>query len=309
MKTVSVIVPNFNGRKLLEQNLPYVVRLKKTSREIIEIILVDDKSEDDSVVFVKKNFPEIKLIEKEKNSGFIDSINLGVVKARGDFVFLLNTDVKPELDIIPKLLKYFKKEEVFGVGCLEKSKEEVRVVERGRGIGKFYKGFLIHQRGDISFNDTLWVSGGSGIFNKKIWQKLGGLDTVFRPFYWEDIDISYRALKSGYKIHFEKEAVVEHEHQKGAIHNLYNREEIKRISLTNQMLFVWKNISDSNLLIEHLIYLLYYFLLSLVKMDLIFFRAFFSALGRIPEVAKKRLRQKKQWIKSDKEVLKEFLYV
>lgn len=308
MQTVSIIIPNFNGRELLKENLPQIIKLKKANKEVVEVILVDDGSVDDSITFVRNNFPEVKVIEKKSNSGFIDSVNLGVTKAKGTLVFLLNTDVTVQTNIIPRLVKYFSEDRVFAVGCLDKSIERNSIVERGRGIGKFYRGFLIHKRGDIHQTNTLWVSGGSGIFNKEIWQKLGGLSTVFRPFYWEDIDISYRALKSGYKIYFAKDAVVKHEHQKGAIYKKYNKKQIKKISLRNQILFVWKNISDGNLLFEHLVYLLYYILLSLIKADLTFINAFFSALIRLPEVREKRAREKKLWIKSDAEVLREFSY-
>lgn len=309
MDLISIIIPNFNGKELLSENLPKLIKLKRENKEIVEVILVDDKSTDTSVSYVKKNFPDIKIIEKNTNSGFIDSVNLGVVNSKGKLIFLLNTDVSPELDIIPKLVKYFSDKKAFGVGCLDNSIEGNGIVKRGRGVGKFYRGFLVHKKGDVNYSNTLWVSGGSGIFNKEIWQKLGGLDTVFRPFYWEDIDISYRALKSGYKIYFAKEAKVTHNHQKGAILGKFNKDQIKNISLCNQILFVWKNISDTNLLFEHIVYLPRYILFSLIKRDLSFIKALLSAIVRLPEVIKQRKIQKKIWMKSDSEVLKEFLYV
>lgn len=309
MDLISIIIPNFNGKELLEENLPKLIKLKKENKEILEVILVDDKSTDTSVSYGRKNFPEVKIIQKPTNTGFIDSVNLGVVNSKGKLIFLLNTDVSPELDIIPKLVKYFTDKKVFGVGCLDNSIEENIVVKRGRGLGKFYRGLLVHKKGDINYSNTLWVSGGSGIFNKEIWQKLGGLDTVFRPFYWEDIDISYRALKSGYKIYFAKEAKVTHNHKKGAILAKFNKDQIKIISLRNQILFVWKNISDTNLLFKHIIYLPRYILFSLIKGDLSFIKALLSAIVRLPEVIKHRKIQKKIWVKSDSEVLKDFLYV
>lgn len=303
MESISIIIPNFNGRNLLQGNLPFIIKLMNKWKEVCEILIVDDKSTDDSRSFLKSNFPQVVVIEKDENSGFIDSVNLGVKSARGSLVLLLNTDIIPKLNIVPKILPYFQDKKVFAVGCLDNSLENGTIIKRGRGIGSFRGGFLIHQRGEIDKSDTLWVSGGSGMFRKEIWEKLGGFDSLFRPFYWEDIDLSYRALKSGYSLYFEKEACVKHHHQEGAISKYYSKREIKKISLRNQILFVWKNISDVKYLLKHLIYLPIWIVRSLIKVDSLFPEAFILALVRLPQAIKERIRQSKFWIKTDQELL------
>ena len=69
---------------------------------------------------------------------------------------------------------------------------------------------LVHSRGEVNKTNTLWVNGGSGAFRKSIWEDLGGFDELYNPFYWEDIDLSYRAKKAGYKIIYVPTAKVYH---------------------------------------------------------------------------------------------------
>src|SRR5258708_8427653 len=106
---VSIVIPNWNGKQKLANNLPGVLKVKGVN----EIIIVDDYSTDDSVDFIKQNFPQIELIEKENNSGFAKTVNLGVASASGDIVFLLNSDALPQDDGVEKAIKHFKHPQVF----------------------------------------------------------------------------------------------------------------------------------------------------------------------------------------------------
>ncbi len=242
--SVSVVIPNWNGVELFQKHLKSVV----TAVGSAEIIVVDDASADTSVAYLKKNFPTIMVIEKRKNEGFASTVNVGVKAAKGDIVVLLNTDVEPENGFLPPLLAHFEDPSVFAVGCLEKSHEKDGVVERGRGIAWWEKGFFVHKKGDTDQSTTAWVSGGSGAFRKSAWQKLGGMDTLYNPFYWEDIDLSYRAVKSGYRLVFEKKSVVHHYHEKGKILTAFSPAIVKIIAYRNQFIFIWKNITDGRLL-------------------------------------------------------------
>ena len=219
--SISIIIPNYNGAELLKKNLPKVTDAISNYKESIEIIVVDDCSTDSSMEILKK-LNGIRIIRNERNLGFSSTVNNGVRNASGEIVVLLNTDVKPEKEFLIPLLNHFNDEKIFAVGCKDKSIENGKTVLRGRGVGMWKKGFLIHSRGEVDKNTTLWVSGGSGAFKKSIWEKLGGFDELYSPFYWEDIDLSYRAIKSGYKILFEPKSVVIHEHQKGAIKRKYS---------------------------------------------------------------------------------------
>lgn len=312
---ISVIIPNYNGEKLLEKNLPKIVKtLINSDKYDIELILCDDASEDDSVRIADEILSSVrnsqftyKIVRNEKNLGFSSNINSGVNKSLGEILILLNTDIIPENNFLEPLIKHFKDRDIFAVGCMDKSVEKEKITLRGRGIGIWKRGFLIHERGAVDKKNTLWVSGGSGAFKKEIWEKLNGLDPLFNPFYWEDIDLSYRALKSGYKILFEKESVVLHEHEKGAIKSKYSSSDIKTIAYRNQFIFIWKNLTDLDLLIKHLIFFPIFLIKAILTLDVSFISGFFKAIFLLPKIIKSKSENKRLFVKKDKEVVSEFI--
>lgn len=245
---ITIVIPNRNGSSLLQKNLPAVLAAAKGA----EIIVVDDASTDDSVNVLQKEFPAVKVIRKDRHEGYASTVNAGVKEASGDVVVLLNSDCRPERDFLAPLMSHFSDPKVFAVGCMDKSIEEGKTVLRGRGLARWERGLYIHSRGEVDKTDTAWVSGGSGAFRKPMWKKLGGMDEIFNPFYWEDIDLSFRAVKAGYTIFFEPKSVVIHEHEKGIIIQDYSPFQVKAVAYRNQFLFIWKNLSDRKVWIEHI---------------------------------------------------------
>lgn len=303
---ISVVIPNYNGERILQKNLPKVLKeLEEYEQGKVELIVVDDCSTDNSAQIIK-NFSKIKLYTNSRNLGFSSTVNKGVVHAQSDLIMLLNSDVYPDKGFLETLIAHFKDKEIFAVGCMDKSVEGKNVVLRGRGIGSWRRGFLVHKKGEVSSSDTLWVGGGSGMFRKSIWDKLGGLNTLFNPFYWEDIDISYRALKTGYKLAFESKSTVWHEHDKGAIKSKYNSFDIKTIAYKNQFIFVWINLTDLNLLISHFLWLPYHVFKAILNRDLAFYLGFLSALLNLPKILKSRFFNKKMFVKKDLEITKNY---
>ena len=295
---LSVIIPNYNGEELLKKNLPKVL----LAVGAVETIVVDDASTDESLTVLDNFKDKIKVIKNEENLGFSSTVNKGVRAAKGDIVILLNTDVVPEKEFLTPLLSNFKDEKVFAVGCMDKSVENGKTILRGRGIGAWKRGFMVHSRGEVNKTDTLWVSGGSGAFRKSIWDKLGGFNQLYNPFYWEDIDLSYRALKSGYKIIFEPKSIVIHEHEKGAIKNTYSDFKVKTIAYRNQFIFVWKNTTDLDLQLANLSWLPYHFIKALLRFDVSFFEGFFRALVSLPKIMQFRFREQGFFVKGDHEI-------
>lgn len=316
---ISIIVPNYNGEELLKRNLPRVIDVVLSyKRGNVEVIIVDDWSTDSSVDYIKSEIENIKntykksninlrLLVNSRNLGFSSTVNKGAKEAKGELIILLNTDVIPEKGFLDPLVKHFKDPKVFAVGCLDKSIEDGKVVLRGRGVGGWQKGFLTHARGNVDKTSTLWVSGGSGAFRKSIWEELGGFDELYNPFYWEDVDLSYRALKSGYKILFEPKSVVVHEHEKGSIRKKYSPSAIKTIAYRNQFIFVWKNATDLDLQFLHVLLLPYQLLKALIRKDWFFFIGLFEAFILLPKIIKSSFKAKMLFIKTDKEIVKEFL--
>ncbi len=312
---LSIIIPNYNGEKLLQKNLPKVLEaVKDYKMGTVEIIIPDDPSTDKSREVIQQFIESIKdenIIGKtienrnKKEAGFSKNVNRGVTLATGDILIFLNTDVVPRRGFLEPLLKHFEDEKVFAVSCMDESVEGDIIVLRGRGVGSWQRGLLVHSRGDIDKNDTLWVNGGSGAFRKSIWDKLRGFDSLYDPFYWEDIDLSYRGLKSGYKIFFEKESVVIHEHEKGIVHTKFKSSVVKRTAYRNQFIFVWKNITQTNLLFSHIFWLPYHFLKATASRDWVFFTGFYLALLKLPKIRESRALAKRYFIRTDSEVIKE----
>lgn len=281
---ITIIIPNYNGSELLKKNLDAVLKAAKGAT----IIIVDDASTDESVDFIKKNYPQIQLVTHTKNVGFSSTVNDGVSSANSDIVVLLNTDIRPKPDFLTPLITHFENPNVFAVGCLQMCKENGKVIERGRGIGAFKRGFLVHKRGETDKNTTLWVSAGAAAFRRSMWVTLAGMDTLFDPFYWEDIDLSYRAQKIGYKILFEKKSVVIHEQVNSSIRNRYNSRKIDRIAYRNQLIFMWKNITDSYLLLSHIIWLPFHVLKSIYNGKSAFLFGLILAFIRLPRIIKQK---------------------
>jgi GT2 family glycosyltransferase len=293
---LSIVIPNYNGKELLKKNIPRVLAAAPGS----EIIIVDDYSEDDSVAFIEKEFPKIQLIKKQKNEGFSTTVNIGVAAARHELVMLLNSDAYPEEGFFDYIESHFANSDVFAVGLLQKSVEEDGVVLRGRGIGSFRRGFLMHERGEVDKTTTLWVSGGAGVFRKSIWDKLGGMCELYNPFYWEDIDLSYRAAKAGYILIFEPKSIVGHEQSRGSIRTKYSSLYIKGIAYRNQIYFVWLNISDKVYLAQHIIFFPYHLIKTLLRGEGSFFYAWTMSILQIRSILKQRSKNKNFWKYSDK---------
>jgi len=296
--TVSVIIPNWNGRGLLEKHLPSVRAAAKNA----QIIVADDASTDDSVMYVRRAFPDITVVTHKTRQGFAGNVNDGVACATGDVVVLLNTDVQPEKNFLIPLLARFSDPAVAAVGCLEKSHDPGGVVLRGRGLARWHNGYFIHSRGEVDRDDTAWVSGGSAAFRRLVWQEIGGMDTIYNPFYWEDIDLSYQIQKAGYRICFEKKSVVEHFHEEGKIKTSFFPSQVKRIVYRNQYMFHWKNISDPGLVLAHAVWTPVRLLQGMMRGDTAMVAGYLLAVRMLPAVITSRIRAYRHWKRTDREL-------
>jgi GT2 family glycosyltransferase len=243
---VSIVIPNYNGKELLSSNLPSVLKaFENPVNNIKEIIIVDDASKDGSGEYLKTNYPQVKVVKHKINRGFSSAVNTGARTARGNLIALLNNDVAVEKDFLRSVFVHFKKVNVFAVSLHEKG--------YGWAKGAFVDGFVGFEPGTESKkpHDTFWVNGGSGVFRRSVWMKLGGMDeNLFSPFYWEDIDISYRAVKRGYRVIWEPGAKVIHEHESTT--SKLPKKYKSRIQERNQLLFIWKNITSQRLFRRHI---------------------------------------------------------
>ena len=150
-------------------------------------------------------------------------------------------------------------------------------------------------------HQTLWSSGGSMVFRKKIWDELGGFDQLFNPFYEEDVDLGYRATKRGYINIFEPESKVEHYKETGVIAQNYSKSEVAKTAQRNQLLLIWKNITDLEMIREHQ--------MALVKMLLThpkYWEVYLKALQKKSAILEKRKIEQKFTKLTDKEILERY---
>jgi GT2 family glycosyltransferase len=299
---VSIIIPNYNGQKLLSKYLPKVIKAAQGN----EIIVVDDASPNNDVEYLQKNFQSVKVIPLKTNQRFAAACNAGVEQAAGEIVVLLNSDVEPTEHFLKPLVAPFSDPKVFAVGCAEINPFEDMAKINGRAGGAYKRGLIIHWRcKDQTKSSTLWVSGGSGAFRKSIWQELGGMDTMFKPAYEEDRDICYRGIKRGYRVLFCPESLVYHNHEttnKVAL----GINQMKVASFKNHLLLVWKNITDPFLFAKHLFWLPYHLILTSIRSNGYFLRGFFAAIKQLPEAMNKRQIEKRESTVSDAKVLASF---
>lgn len=313
---ISIVIPTWNGIKLLKQYLPAVVSSAQAYPAEIEIVVVDDGSIDGTVNFIKKNYPAINIIARDENGGFASACNLGVAKCKYEIVVLLNNDMLIEDGFFTNLSKHFKDPDVFGV-LLETLRLSNEPFSNQKGIrfGLELKYGLIEcpvfelddKFGQLEVNFTFKLSGGASVIDKKKFMEIKGFDELFSPFYWEDVDLSYRIWKRNWQILYEPKSVVHHQVHGTINSNYFNPNYIKLISERNRYILLWKNITDKHILFKHIVFIPIRLCAAVFRRQLIVsLNALSEALKMLPLIFKKRKIQKKYYLVSDKEIFKKF---
>lgn len=309
MKKVSIIISNWNGKKLLKEFLPSVIEAIEYSGEEHELIVVDDASSDGSQEFIKKNYPQIKLIELKENKGFGEANNIAVSQSKNGIIVLLNNDMSIEKDYFSFVLSHFNDKDVFAVTSRTITEDVFRkkIKTSTSSWAEFRRGFW-HDTDNVEVKDkegchlSLTAPGGGAVFDKKKFFSLGGFDSLYYPFYYEDTDLSYRAWKRGWKIIYEPRTVVHHRCSQ-TITTHFGRRSASLVKKRNYYLFIWKNITDRSLILQHLLFLPFFLLNKLVSGRVMWIKAFFLALKQLKEALVRRRIVKKESILSDREVL------
>ncbi|HEV2446830.1 MAG TPA: glycosyltransferase family 2 protein, partial [Candidatus Sulfopaludibacter sp.] len=254
----SVVIPNWNGRDLLQKYLPSVVTALAGNPDN-EIVVVDNGSEDASAEFVREHYPQVKLVALPANLGFGGGSNAGLRAAKNDIVVLLNSDMRVAPDFLAPLLEGFRDPEVFAVSCQiffsdpNKLREETGLTQGWWQDG----GLRVRHRIDSAVTDLFpcfYGGGGSCAFDRRKFLELGGFDELLAPFYLEDTDLGYLAWKRGWKVLYQPRSIVYHEHR-GTIGKRFREEQIQAVLKKNYVLFCWKNIHEWRRLAPHFFFL------------------------------------------------------
>lgn len=207
--TIAVVVLNWNGRALLEQFLPSVIRFSEEAN----IYVADNASTDDSIALLKEKFPQVKIIQNKENGGFAKGYNDALTKLNEDIFVLLNSDVEVTENWLKPIIKIFKnqpKTAAIQPKILDfKRKNYFEYAGAAGGfIDKYGYPFC---RGRIfdsleedhgQYNDDVpifWASGACMIIRKEVYWEAGALDEDFFA-HQEEIDLCWRIHNLGYQI-------------------------------------------------------------------------------------------------------------
>jgi O-antigen biosynthesis protein len=252
--SASVVIPNWNGRDLLEKYIPSIIEALSGNPDN-EIIVVDNGSEDGSAEFLRERFPSVRVLALDRNLGFGGGSNAGFRAAANDIVVLLNSDMRVERDFLAPLLEAFTDETIFSVACQifftdpNKLREETGLTQSWWENGSL----RVRHRDDPAIQvlyPCAYGGGGSCAFDRRKFLELGGFDELLAPFYMEDTDVGYLAWKRGWKVLYQPRSVVYHEHR-GTIGKRFSAGEIDLVLKKNFALFCWKNIHEWRRLGSH----------------------------------------------------------
>lgn len=248
---VTVVIPNFNGKKYLEGCL---VSLFNQSLKAEEIIVVDNNSTDGSVEFIKEKYSEeVTLVALGENFGFSTAVNEGIKRNKSEFVALLNNDTELDIDWLNELYNCIKSDDNIFSCCskmirfddrniIDDAGDEYTILGWSRkiGDGKAVNKYLVDR-------EVFSSCAGAAIYRQSILNEIGLFDENFFA-YLEDMDISYRARIYGYTNVFCANAKVYHigSATSGSKHNDFK----VKLAARNNVFLIYKNMTIIQIVIN-----------------------------------------------------------
>ena len=211
---VAILILNWNGRSLLATCLPPLLNQSYTN---YEVVVVDNGSTDDSVAFVREQFPQVQLIQNEENLGFSLGINAGLRQISADVVVLLNNDVLVRPNWLAELIRPFHQDPQIGiVGCkLLFPDGTIQHLGAELTFPLAHSHHFHYQEPDsgqiTDWQDVPYVTGASLAVRRNVLDSIGLLDEAFHPFYYEEVDFCTRARDAGFRVIVEPRAVAVHD--------------------------------------------------------------------------------------------------
>lgn len=296
-------MPNYNGEKLLAENLPPLISALKEWGGEWELIVVDDSSRDDSRELLMRDFPDVQLICNKINLGFSGTCNRGMQAAQHSLALCINTDVRVEPGFLVPLMEQFGDSSLFAVT------PNIIALSDGRnqGIvhGGFGKGFL---RGGFATleekpppRENLYAVGACVLYDLEKFRSLNGYSELYAPYLFEDVDLSYRAWKRGWRSIYDPRATVHH--QSSATIGKLGKRRKRRIYFRNRFLFHWANLTDRSMMLNHALSVFMRLSVSFMWGDFNYYVSFFNALRRIEAVISLRKQEKRHAVLGDRQIL------
>jgi len=253
MKSIAIVILNWNGAGMLRKFLPSVLKYSQEA----DVIVADNDSKDDSLKIVESEFPEVRTIALDKNYGFAEGYNQALSQVEAEYYLLLNSDVEVTEGWLHPMLSYMQAHEDV-VACQPKLRCEWNrsMLEYAGACG----GFIDHLgypfcRGrvfnsvekDLAQYDTVvpvvWATGAALMIRSKQYWEAGGLDARFFA-HQEEIDLCWRLRTRGYKIVCVPQSVVFH--VGGASLPKQNSRKTF-LNFRNNLILLYKNLPDDQL--------------------------------------------------------------
>lgn len=300
---ISVVIPNYNGAQLLADNLPSVLAAVERWGGEAEVIVVDDCSRDESCRVLKERFPGVRLLVNPRNLGFSKTCNVGMAAARFPILLCVNTDVRVEEDLLASLARHFEDPGLFAVTpqVIVEREDKNQGVVFGRSSRGFLKGTFAESCEKIPPRENLYAIGACVAYDAAKFRALGGFSEIFSPYLFEDVDISYRAWKRGWKSSYDPAARVWH--YSSATLGKSKRRLNKRIYLRNRFIFHWVNLSDPALVLANAVSTALNLAFGWLWLNFVYYQAFFGALSRCREIFAIRREERKHRVLGDADVL------
>jgi GT2 family glycosyltransferase len=254
-KKVIIVILNWNGVELLDKYLPSVIQ--NSVDPDVSVLVVDNGSTDESVNFLKENFPSVKILQLDKNYGFAGGYNEAVKRISSDYFIILNNDVEVTPNWIEPCIERMEAERNMVVvqpkvlSHLQRDKFEYAGATGGF-IDKYGYPFCRGRILNVIENDegqydqatpVFWATGACMFVKALPFKEIGGFD----PDFWahmEEIDFCWRVKNQGFSVWYEPRSVVFHLGG-GTLH--YNNPQKIYLNFRNNLLMLFKNLPDNNL--------------------------------------------------------------
>ncbi|NLH47590.1 MAG: glycosyltransferase [Myxococcales bacterium] len=283
---LSVVIPTFNGHDLLAEHLPSVLAEAARCPFPVEILVVDDGGTDQTPDWLAATHPQIRVVHSAANEGFAAAANRGVREATRPVVYLCNNDMELLPGALERSARTLWETGAFAVASAIAMTDAAKAdLETGFTVGHWTGGRLHlthrHEPGETP-RSILYAGGGSSAFDREAFLALGGFRSMYHPFYFEDVDLSFRAWRAGYEVLFEPRSRARHRHR-GTIDRVASPAEIDAIFERNRLLFTWSNLRDETLWKAH-----WRSLPAAVWRGKISAKAFAAAIEKLPEAIAER---------------------
>ena len=294
----SIIILNFNERDLLLGCIESMVRAAGPEDEVI---VVDSASTDGSADAVAETYPQVRLLRLEQNR-YIFGLNDGLRCAKGRFVAFCNNDMVVESDFVESAVSNFLDDSVFAV-CA-RVLDRYGVEQGSRTAGIWTHGLLFYEPMPHVDRVTpcFFAVGGQSFFRRDLLLGLGSIDELLWPMYHEDIELSYRAWKAGYRILYAPRSVCHHLGGQTS-RKVFSAAELRSFVRQNELLIVWKDIRDPRMLLEHLAYFPMRVAIALFRRDWGTLLGTWSAMRRFPAALRARRQASVQFALTDRQAL------